>query len=225
MTEKHWSHGLPYGLPDNFDFDVVRTKDDVETLLFTLPNRDRGIAARAVWEQRKQVGNAVAYAALMEAWDHDDRVLVEAFETMDVFAAALRAVAPPLKRKRSLKVWRGVAVLKAHPGPAAIGLSWTRSRDVACWFATQHRGIGDVPGIRPFVFTATLDPAAIIAFHNARPEQEVLVDPAALDTEHEMGGLLVDGMASCSIALEPDAVGPPDVLERWRIAGLRCEAK
>lgn len=222
MTERHWIRELPFGLPPSFDFNVVRTKEDAGRLLLALPNHDRGVAAHAIRDQRDRVGNAVAYAALMEAWEHDDRVLVEAFDTMDVFAAALRAVAPPIKRKRPLRVWRGIAVRHAHPGPAAIGLSWTRSRDIACWFATLYQGRADLPGVRPFVFTTTLDASAIIAFHNGRKEQEVIVDPAVLDVEHELGGLGVDdGTGTCSIDLEADSAAPSDVLADWRSAAQR----
>jgi hypothetical protein len=145
---KHWARDLPFGLPDDFNFDLICTKGDVLSMMAALSNADRGEAARKLYERRDRLGPALAYAALMDAWDHNDREQVEAFETLDAFAAALREVAPPIKRQRPLRVWRGIAVRDGHPGQAAIGLSWTRSRDIACWFATRYQRRADLPGIK-----------------------------------------------------------------------------
>lgn len=230
---KHWSDDLPFGLPADFNFDVIHTKADVQRLLWTLPNRDRGVAARRLYERRDHIGPALAYAAFMTAWGHDDRELFEAFETPEAFAAALREVAPPVKRKRSLRVWRGIAVRDAHPGVAAIGLSWTRSREIACWFATRYQRRADLPGIRPFVFTTELEPWEIIAFNNSRGEQEVLVDLAALATLEQAEMITVDDTTITTIFLKDltaddltaDSTPPADALADWRAAGERYEAR
>jgi hypothetical protein len=183
-----------------------------------LPNADRGVAAREIWERRDRLGHRLAYTALMEVWDHDDRELVEAFETPDELAAALREVAPPLKRKRPLKVWRGIIVQQADPAKAAIGLSWTTSCDIACWFATRY----DKPNRRPFVFKLAATPEDIIALHNERREQEVLLEPVALDQlTHE---IVVEGTGITLDELEPDSRAPEEALARWRAAGQRYEA-
>lgn len=142
---QEWLDKLEFGLPDNFDFDVIRSRDDVEALLTILPNSDRGIAARALYERTGRTGHELVYAAIMYAWEHDDdyRELIDAFENVSRFpcfglATALSKVAPQIKRKRRLRVWRGVAVREANPSEAAFGFSWTRSRDIACWFARAH---------------------------------------------------------------------------------------
>jgi hypothetical protein len=220
---KSWAQTLPFGLPDDFDYDVIRSRSDVATLLFTLPNAERGEAARALFERRERIGRALAYAALIEAWEHDDRFTVEAFGTADAFAAALRAVAPPLRRKRPLPVWRGVAVRDAHPAHAAIGLSWTRSRDIACWFATFYLARGDLPGARPFVFSVALLPEEIVALYDVRGEQEVIVDPAMLELNE--GPIKVDGTTMMLAELAPDSTAPAGALADWQAAGQRYEAQ
>ena len=212
---------MSFGLPSNFNFDVIRTKSDVQRLLGTLPNRDRGVAARRLYERRDHIGPALAYFALMRAWEYDDGVLVEAFETLDAFAAALCPVAPPIKRKRPLRVWRCIAVRDAHPGHAAIGLSWTRSRDIACWFATTYRNRAKRPGARPFVFTVQLLPSDILAFHDGRKEQEALVDLAAL----EGADIMVDGTTILTHDLTADGTPPAVALADWRAVGERYEAR
>jgi hypothetical protein len=157
--------------------------------------------------------------ALIEAWDHDHRFTVDAFDTTDAFAAALRAVAPPVRRTHPLRVWRGIVVRDAHPSEAAIGLSWTRSRDIACWFATRH----DWPGVRPFVFQVALLPDEIVALHDGRGEQEVLVDPALLELNETP--ITVDGTSIDLIDLAIDSAPPTDALADWRAAGARYEIR
>ena len=72
-------------------------------------------------------------------------------------ASALREVAPPLKRERPLRVWRGILVHDTdhNPASAAIGLSWSTSFDIACWFATERAGMARLikaREYRPLVF-------------------------------------------------------------------------
>jgi hypothetical protein len=215
MIMKSWARTLPFGLRDDFDYGVVRTKADVITLLSALPNADRGEAARALYERREHIGREVVYTALLEAWDHDDRYLIDAFGTVDAFVEALRAVTPPLRRKRPLRAWRGIVVRDAHPGEAAIGLSWTRSRDIACWFATRHCNIG---GVRPFVFQCVFFPHEIVALHDGRGEQEVLVDLAMLQWNE---WITVDGTGIDRADLVSDSSPPADALADWRAAGQR----
>jgi hypothetical protein len=218
-----WLAGLPFGLPDDFDYSVIGSLGDVISLMAALPNSDRGEAARALYERREQIGPVLAFAALMEAWDHDDRHLVDAFETADQLVAALRVVAPPLRRKRPLRVWRGIVVKDAHPGAAAVGLSWTRSRDIACWFATTYGGRSDIPGTRPFVFDVALLPEEIVALHDGRDEQEVLVEPRLLELNE--APIVVDGTTITLADLAADSHAPAEVLASWRAAGERYEAR
>jgi hypothetical protein len=63
MTWKTWLRGLPFGLPEDFDYSLVRTADDAVDLIITLPNRDRGRAAVGLHKHRHVVGHRVAMRA------------------------------------------------------------------------------------------------------------------------------------------------------------------
>jgi hypothetical protein len=169
-----WEEGLNYGLPSNFDFGVVRTVDDAMTLISTLPNSDRGEAAKSLYEYH-DVGNRVAYRGLILAWEHDHQELISAFGSQEELADALRSVSPPSKRKKPVRAWRGVDNVEG-----AFGMSWTTNRDIACWFAMRRFAYGPRP--TPCVLVCDLDPAAIVAEHNGRDECELIVDPFELDT-------------------------------------------
>ena len=214
---QEWLDKVEFVLPDDFDFDVIRSRDDVAAL-FTIPNGHRGIAARALYERRDRIGHELVYAAIMYAWEHDYCELIDAFESVSGFpcfglATSLSKVAPKIKRKRRLRVWRGIAVREADPSEAAIGFSWTRSRDVACWFATTYPNRADLPGSRPFVFTTMLDPYMILATHDGRGEQEVLVDPLRLEED----AITVDGTTTRLWELEDDSTAPVGALADWRV--------
>lgn len=100
-------------------------------------------------------------------------------------------------------------------------MSWTRSRDIACWFATTYRNRAKLPGVRPFVFTVQLLPSDILAFHDGRKEQEALVDLAAL----EGADIMVDGTTILTHDLTADSTPPATALADWRAAGERYEAR
>ena len=133
VDHQPWRNNLMFGLPDNFDFTVIRTEDDAASLMFTLPNRDRGDAGKGLYDHRHVIGNDVVYCGLMHLWDHDHNEVADAFECVGFFLDALRLVAPPTKRKRPIRVWRGVDCVAGIAGP-----SWTTNRDVACWFAMRY---------------------------------------------------------------------------------------
>lgn len=127
-----WRRDLPCGLPRNFDYSVLRTAGDARAMMFALPNRDRGNAAVGLYENRHLIGDDVAYHGMMSAWDHDDGWVASAFGGEQWFAECLADVAPPLKLKNPVRLWRGVAVEKGEdPAGAAFGVSWTRSRHIA----------------------------------------------------------------------------------------------
>jgi hypothetical protein len=170
------SHLLCFGLPRDFDFAQVRTTDDACSLMCTLPNGDRGDAARGLYRARKRTGTAVAYAGMMAAYDHDPGPTLDAFGSVFKFANALRLVAPKHERTEPIRVWRAIAVEKANPKWAAAGVSWTTDRNVAAWFALRFYR----EGCRPFVFCADIKPTAAIAFHDERQESEVIVDLSGL---------------------------------------------
>ena len=165
-----WRYALPLGLPENFNFRNIRTVDDAFTFIVTLPNTQRGIAAKLLYEHRHVVSNRVAFRGLMEAWNHDHAWVLSAFGSGIAFAAALREVNPARKSGARLIAWRRVDNINA-----ALGLSWTTKRDVACFFAVRS------PKKTPFVFRCELHPDDIVARYNERYEHELIVDPLRID--------------------------------------------
>jgi hypothetical protein len=152
---------------------------------------------------------------MMAAWDHDHEEMHKAFDGMWWLADALRDVAPPITRKKRLRVWRGIIVDQGDPSEAVFGLSWTRDRDVACWFAMRWHSIK--PAWRPFVFEMIVDPPEIIAFHNARSEFEVIIHPSAADN------CWIEGKNTWPSGLDPDGRAPDAAVERWRTFYERYE--
>jgi hypothetical protein len=121
---------------------------------------------------RKKIGNAVAFASIMQAWEHDDREVIGAFGSDVKFVNALRHVAPPHGRTTQVRAWRGIILKEAHPHEAAVAVAWTTERDIAAWFATRRYE----PGLRPFVFCTEFEPSAVVVFHDRRREAEIIVD-------------------------------------------------
>jgi hypothetical protein len=157
------------------------------------------------------VGDAVAYAGMMAAWDHDHGHALAAFDGDEFFAECLSDVAPPLKLPNPIRLWRGVELTKGDdPMWAATSVSWTRSVDVACWFAFRFGRP------RPFVFRVDLDPCCVIAIHHRRKEREVLVNPEAPG----LYNVVLDGSQIEVKSLEQDANAPKDLIELWR---RRCD--
>jgi hypothetical protein len=169
MSDSNWLDNLFLGLPPKFDYSLVRTADDACNMMFTLPNADRGTAAVKLYEARDVVGHDVAYQGLMAAWDHDHGHVLAAFGEDQSFVDCLSDVAPPLNLPNPVRLWRGVEMMKDEdPASGASSVSWTRSHDVACWFAFRF----EKP--RPFVFRVDLNPNCVVALHHHRGEREVL---------------------------------------------------
>jgi hypothetical protein len=165
-------------------------------MLAELPNRDRGKAALGLYCNRILIRNAVAYAGMVHRWDHDDNETVHAFGSIEAFAAALRGVALPITRTKRLRASRGIIVDHADPAEAAVGLSWTRDRDLACWYATR-RG----RDAHPFVFETLIEPSDIVTFWNGRGEREIIADPLTF----AFGPIWVEGKQTYLDELSPDS--------------------
>jgi hypothetical protein len=213
---KPWLRDLPFGLPEDFDYSLIRTANDALAFISALPNRDRGLAAVGLHRHRNVVGRRVAYTGMMAAWDHDHEEMHKAFGDLLKLADALRDVAPPITRKKRLRVWRGIIVDKGDPSDAVIGLSWTRNRDVACWFAMRWHGWN--PVLRPFVFEMVAERAEIIAFHNGRSEFEAIIHPLTIDADCTCW---IEGENSSVDQL--DGRAPDAAVERWRRSFERYE--
>ena len=104
MSDCNWLYDLPSGLPSNFDYSLVRTTDDACSMIWRLPNADRGKAAAELYDAREVVGHAVAYEGLMAAWDHDHGHVLAEFGDDQFFADALSDVAPPLRLPNPIRL-------------------------------------------------------------------------------------------------------------------------
>jgi hypothetical protein len=208
--DRSWLEGLHLGLPDDFDYGVLRAPADASSLIFRLPNADRGDAAKAIVQQRDLLGREVAYQALIEAWDHDHGEVSKAFGTDEALAAAFRAVAPPRERKKPVRAWRGCADAGGWYGP-----SWTLDRDCACWFAFRF-------GSTPFVFGCDLQPQAILAEHKGRNERELIIDIGELDVVFLDEG---DGYERNADDIDTHRDVSAGALADWRSARERWMAK
>jgi hypothetical protein len=177
-VSKTWLQELGGGLPLGFDYRAVRSAADARAMMFELPGCDRAKAAVELYHHRKLVGSAAAYIGIMLAWTHDGHRLLHAFGSARQFIRALRTVVPPAQvpMAQPIQIWRGLLLSKTAAIEDSIGLSWTRSRDVACWFAWHDYVPALQPSLVPVVLRARLNRLAIVAEHNARAEQEVIVD-------------------------------------------------
>lgn len=85
----------------------------------------------------------------------------------------------------SQTVYRGTA--NVTPEQAAQGLSWTTSREIACWFAYRFSET------TPVVLTADVPVSEVIYWSDERSEREVILrspPPVRLDDQpHEWEGL------------------------------------
>jgi hypothetical protein len=210
---KTWLETLPWGLPPDFDFGNIRNGHDASRLIGSLPNPKRGIAAKRLYEHRHVVGNKVAYRGLMEAWNHDHHWVLSAFGSDVAFTDALCEVAPVGKRRKPIIAWRGTSRLDS-----AYGLSWTTSRDIACWFATRS-------GNTPYVFRAELSPEDIVTSYNGRSERELIINPRRLIYTCVT---LADGGRSGNETYAGDIMSheevSPATIAKWRAAGARYGA-
>lgn len=124
----------------------------------------RGLYERALVEafHRTRTNNHMhSVASLCALFAHADR-------------ARLRA-AEPLPGPGPFAIYRGVG--GRGPARRVRGLSWTADIDKARWFAERARGWGLAD---PAVYTATVAEPDVLAYVNAREEQEFIVFPDRL---------------------------------------------
>jgi hypothetical protein len=228
-NSRFWLRQLPGGLPADFDYGVIRFVADAKALILALPNCDRGRAAVELYRHRNLIGALAAYSGIMVAWDHSHREIIDAFGSVGQFISALRDVAPSLHlgSPKRIEVWRGVVMDRADALRHAIGLSWTRSRNVASWFAFHDHVPELQPSLAPVVLHADLDQSAIVARHDARAEQEVIVDVNQLFLAGAM--VRLDGIDN-SLAfhtrfadLDPAGTEIDCLIAKWRLASERYE--
>src|SRR6266567_9119101 len=71
-----------------------------------------------------------------------------------------------------IRVWRGCSGIR--PGRVRYGMSWSRDREKAIWFANRSR-FSDLD--YPIVLEATVRRPNVLAYFNGREEQEIVVKP------------------------------------------------
>jgi hypothetical protein len=198
-------------VPENFNFGNIRTGEDAVRFIHSVTNSQRGMAAKLLHEHRHIVGNTVAYRGIIEAWLHDHSMVLSAFGSAVAVAAALRKVKPHW-RETSVSAYRGVGHLDA-----ALGLSWTTNRDVACAFAMCRN--------TPLVFQCEVQPENIVARCGELLEEELIVDPSRIDLR---GLRLDDGNKEWAEIRARDLACPEDVpavaIASWRAGAGRYAA-
>jgi hypothetical protein len=228
---RFWSSRLAGGLPADFDYQVVKSVEDAKALILLLPNCDRGQAAVGLYLHRDLIGAAAAYGGIMVAWDHDHREIVEAFGSPAEFLAALKNIAPsPFSQlPNRVDIWRGAVLSKNDALQRSNGLSWTRNRNVACWFALHDYVPELQPSLVPVVLHANVDRSVILAQHKARAEQEVILDVNRLVVSSNVS--MLDGIDDTPLFafqhrvadLWPDGEEYDRLIVNWRLASARYE--
>lgn len=225
--KQFWHWQLLGGLPENFSYAAIRSNADARDLILALPKCDRGRAARELCERRNEVGAENAYAGVMVAWDHDHRNVIESFGSAKRFAAVLRTIAPrqhAISHRRS-DIWRGALLHESKLVAHAISISWTRSRAIACWFALRNYVPVLQPHLIPIVLHANVANSSIITWHDARAEQEVIVDSIDLIRKGAIGVDLIGApIIHRRLAdLKADDCTYCDKITSWRYASDRYQ--
>jgi hypothetical protein len=149
-----------------FSGDVVA----VMRLLLTAPNESRPVVVHYLW-----LGNAPLPAlqtALADAWEHDHQYMHAYFKPSKLRALFKEAGKIPNNLPPKVTVWRGG---RWHHHRLVLGLSWTTTRAVACWFAAQWGMIAHRVEPGPLVVRATVDRRRILHASNERCESEVII--------------------------------------------------
>lgn len=141
----------------------------VSRLLFAAPNKSRPLVVDYLWLDNAPL--PALQTALTEAWEHDHHYMHAYFRPPELRALFKEAGKVPDNLPPKVTVWRGG---RWHHHRLVLGLSWTTSRAVACWFATKwgaiaHRAEG------PLVVRATVDRRRILHASNERCESEVVI--------------------------------------------------
>jgi hypothetical protein len=147
-------------------------------LFAAAPNKWRGWIARAAY--CSGVPNPGFQEIIRHVWNHDHDQLLAAVRHRGVIRQMMKAAEFDHPFTGRVTVFRGAAGLSLMN--ASKGLSWTVSRDVACWFALRFSR----NDCKPMVLRANIDAVDIVFWDNSRHEQEVVLTharPAGLDPD------------------------------------------
>jgi hypothetical protein len=104
---------------------------------------------------------------LQQVWQHEAGYL-QSFGDLGLIRRMFRAGRYEVPLSGVHRVYRGVAGVDVKE--ASNGISWTTSRDVACWFAMRE-AYGER---QPLVIAADIDAAHVVYYSNGRSEHEVI---------------------------------------------------
>ena len=159
------------------------TVDNVETAVSVLSNQDRGPFAVGLY--KANVPADVLRAAVEAVWVLDYIILWNACGArVSLFRKVLLAAKFDTSHlPKSLDIWRGGVI---PPGgdwlDVACGISWTRNRDAACWFAIHYWGT-KFKG-EPVVLKQTVERRYVLAHFTGRHEDEVIITTAAVQIQN-----------------------------------------
>ena len=123
-------------------------------------------------------------AAVETVWAYDYRVLWKACGARrSVFRKLLRAAKFDKSHlPKSLDIWRGGVIPPSGDWyDVAVGISWTRNRDAACWFAILYRG-NRIKG-EPVVLKRTIERRDVLAHITSRGDEDEIVTTTARPTK------------------------------------------
>jgi len=147
---------------------VAGDPDAVRCLIFVAQNNQRGKIVAALWKHR--VAPEVLRVALADGYDHDHSHVCNAFRRRSLVAAFRWAKFPTDHLADEFTIWRGGSGDLAY---LLSGFSWTRDRDIACWFAMRFAGIHPPPRL----YRATVKREQVLAHLTGREEDEILIEP------------------------------------------------
>jgi hypothetical protein len=140
-------------------------KSAATKLSVAAPNEWRGWIAVAAYHLGTP--NPGYQELIRQIWDHDHQYLL-AVEKRSVVRQMMISAQFDHPLSGSMTVFRGVCGLNLRQ--AAMGLSWTTSRNVACWFALRFGHIG----LHPLVVSADIEATDIIYCEGSGEEEVVL---------------------------------------------------
>jgi hypothetical protein len=138
------------------------------SLMCSAPNEDRGDIVSAFYEL--SVPTDVFRVALTSAWDHDHTSLFDAVgrdpRKLNKFFRHADFETDHLPSK--FTIYRGGY---GDLSEQSYGISWTRNRDCACWFAMRV----NAPTKPPIVLKREVMRRSVLAHINTRKEDEIVV--------------------------------------------------
>jgi hypothetical protein len=216
-------HKLPSYAKRYLDAALAGDEQQACSICCAAPNEYRGSIALAAYYLR--VPNPAYQTIIRMVWNHDHQSLMTtARHDRRLIRRMMKAGKFEHPFSGSIVVFRGTAGMNL--AKASKGLSWTLSREMACFFGFRYivQGADDyrLAG-NPVVLKASIDASDIVFWDNSLREQEVVLRrdiSAELDPEPETWADTANKMIERSKAMEKARVeeytaAKPLVLQEW----------